>query len=101
MRGESSIAAGGDISNAQLVQAIMAAANANQTQQPAPSQMTQAQAMNEFCKRRPPSFHGDPEPILAKAWLKGMKVILNTLDIIQDRDRVALATYQLKGEACY
>ncbi|XP_058181257.1 uncharacterized protein LOC131299696 [Rhododendron vialii] len=55
--------------------------------------------MNEFCKRRPPAFHGGPDPTLAKAWLKETKVIFRTLDITQDGDRVALATYQLKGKA--
>ncbi|KAI8538369.1 hypothetical protein RHMOL_Rhmol09G0097400 [Rhododendron molle] len=63
--------------------------------------MTQAQALNEFCKRRPPAFHGEPEPTIAEAWLKEVKVIFSTLDITRDGDRVALATYQLKGEARY
>ncbi|XP_058202882.1 uncharacterized protein LOC131317341 [Rhododendron vialii] len=57
--------------------------------------------MNEFCKRRPPTFHGDTNPVVAKTWLNEVKMILRTLGITQDRDRVALATYQLKGEACY
>ncbi|XP_058185826.1 uncharacterized protein LOC131303052 [Rhododendron vialii] len=61
--------------------------------------MTRAQVMNKFCKRRPLAFHGKPDLILAEAWLKETKVIFRTLDITRDGDRVALATYQLKGEA--
>ncbi|XP_058181226.1 uncharacterized protein LOC131299662 [Rhododendron vialii] len=57
--------------------------------------------MNEFCKRRPPTFNGDTNPTVAEAWLKEVKVILDTLEITRDRDHVALATYQLKGEARY
>ncbi|XP_058216787.1 uncharacterized protein LOC131327659 [Rhododendron vialii] len=63
--------------------------------------MTRTQAMNEFCKRRPPTFHGDTNPIVAETWLNEVKMILRTLGITQDGDRVALATYQLKGEARY
>ncbi|KAI8572912.1 hypothetical protein RHMOL_Rhmol01G0237900 [Rhododendron molle] len=57
--------------------------------------------MNEFCKRRPPTFNGDPNPTIAETWLKEVKVILDILEITRDGDRVALATYQLKGEARY
>ncbi|KAI8535829.1 hypothetical protein RHMOL_Rhmol10G0204900 [Rhododendron molle] len=66
-----------------------------------PGPMTRAQALNEFCKRRPPAFYGEPEPTVAEAWLKEVKVIFSTLDIARDGDRVALAAYQLKGEARY
>ncbi|XP_058181155.1 uncharacterized protein LOC131301571 [Rhododendron vialii] len=57
--------------------------------------------MNEFCKRRPPTFHGDTNPVMAETWLNEVKMILKTLGITQDGDRVALTTYQLKGEARY
>ncbi|XP_058223028.1 uncharacterized protein LOC131332749 [Rhododendron vialii] len=57
--------------------------------------------MNEFCKCRPPTFHGDTNPVVAKTWLNEVKMILRTLRITRDGDRVALATYQLKGEARY
>lgn len=57
--------------------------------------------MNKFCKRRPPTFHGDTDPIVAEIWLKEVKVILRTLGITQDGDCVALATYQLKKEPRY
>ncbi|XP_058189333.1 uncharacterized protein LOC131306918 [Rhododendron vialii] len=63
--------------------------------------MTRTQAMNEFCKRRPPTFHGDINPVVAETWLNKVKMILRTLGITQDGNRVALATYQLKGEARY
>ncbi|XP_058198410.1 uncharacterized protein LOC131313933 [Rhododendron vialii] len=55
--------------------------------------------MNEFYKRRPPTFNGDTNPTVAETWLKEVKMILDTLEITRDGDRVALATYQLKGEA--
>ncbi|XP_058217379.1 uncharacterized protein LOC131328453 [Rhododendron vialii] len=57
--------------------------------------------MNEFCKCRPPTFHGDTNPVVAETWLNEVKMILRTLGITQDGDRVALTTYQLKGEARY
>ncbi|KAI8538530.1 hypothetical protein RHMOL_Rhmol09G0110600 [Rhododendron molle] len=63
--------------------------------------MTRTRAMNEFCKRRPPTFNGDPNPTVAETWLKEVKVIMDTLGINLDGDRVALATYQLKREARY
>ncbi|XP_058192076.1 uncharacterized protein LOC131309463 [Rhododendron vialii] len=63
--------------------------------------MTRTRAMNEFCKRRPLTFHGDTNPVVAETWLNEVKMILRTLGITQDGDRVALTTYQLKGEARY
>ncbi|XP_058217373.1 uncharacterized protein LOC131328446 [Rhododendron vialii] len=57
--------------------------------------------MNEFCKCRPSTLHGDVNPVVTKTWLNEVKMILRTLEITQDGDRVALATYQLKGEARY
>ncbi|XP_058185790.1 uncharacterized protein LOC131303015 [Rhododendron vialii] len=57
--------------------------------------------MNEFCKRRPPTCHGDTNPVVAETWLNDVKMILRTLRITQNGDRVALTTYQLKGEAHY
>ncbi|KAH7837945.1 hypothetical protein Vadar_019990 [Vaccinium darrowii] len=84
---------------AQLMQAFITALNANR---PPPNNinrgpMSRAQALNEFCKRRPPVFHGEPNPTLAEAWLKEIKVILSTLGVNQDNHRVALAAYQLHG----
>ncbi|XP_058223132.1 uncharacterized protein LOC131332840 [Rhododendron vialii] len=63
--------------------------------------MTRTWAMNEFCKRRPPTFHGDTNPVVAETWLNEVKMILRTLGITQDGSRVALTTYQLKGEVRY
>ncbi|XP_058222966.1 uncharacterized protein LOC131332685 [Rhododendron vialii] len=57
--------------------------------------------MNKFCKRRPTTFHGDTNPVVVETWPNEVKMILRTLGITQGRDRVALATYQLKGEARY
>jgi hypothetical protein len=87
---------------AQIMQALVTALNGNrQNQNHEDAPMTRTRAMNEFCKRRPPTFHGDANPTVAEAWLKETKVILDTLEINRDGDRVALTTYQLKGEARY
>ncbi|XP_058180064.1 uncharacterized protein LOC131298599 [Rhododendron vialii] len=87
---------------AQIVQAFVTAVNANrQNQNHDDGPMTRARAMNEFCKRRTPTFHGDTNPVVAETWLNEVKMILRTLGITQDGDRVALTTYQLKGEARY
>ncbi|KAI8559658.1 hypothetical protein RHMOL_Rhmol04G0190400 [Rhododendron molle] len=84
------------------MQAFIAALNTNcQNQNRDDEPMTRPRAMNEFCKRRPPTFNGDTNPTVAETWLKEVKVILDTLGINLDGDRVALATYQLKGEARY
>ncbi|KAI8535549.1 hypothetical protein RHMOL_Rhmol10G0182700 [Rhododendron molle] len=85
-----------------IIQAFVAALNANRRNQNYDNEpMNRTRAMNEFCKRRPPTFHGDTNPTVAETWLKEIKVILDTLGITQDGDRVALTTYQLKGEARY
>lgn len=85
---------------AQLMQAFIVALNANR---PPPNNplgpMTHTQAMNKFCKRRPPVFHNEPNSTLVEAWLKEIKVILSTLGVNQDNHGVALAAYQLEGEA--
>ncbi|XP_058223059.1 uncharacterized protein LOC131332779 [Rhododendron vialii] len=87
---------------AQIMQAFITALNANRpNQNHNDGPMNRTQAMNEFCKRRPPTFHGDTNPVIAETWLNEVKMILRTLAITRDGDRVALATYQLKGEARY
>ncbi|KAI8534755.1 hypothetical protein RHMOL_Rhmol10G0121400 [Rhododendron molle] len=84
------------------MQAFVAALNANRRNQNRNDEpMTRTRAMNEFCKRRPPTFNGDTNPTVAETWLNEVKVILDTLEITRDGDRVALATYQLRGEASY
>ncbi|XP_058216756.1 uncharacterized protein LOC131327626 [Rhododendron vialii] len=89
---------------AQIMQVFIAALNANrqnQNQNHDDGPMTRTRAMNEFCKHRPLTFHGDTNPVVAETWLNEVKMILRTLEITQNGDRVALATYQLKGEARY
>ncbi|XP_058217364.1 uncharacterized protein LOC131328436 [Rhododendron vialii] len=87
---------------AQIMQSFIAALNANRQNHPHnDGPMTRTQTMNEFCKRRPPTFLGDTNPVVAETWLNEIKMILRTLGITQDGDRVALTTYQLKGEARY
>ncbi|XP_058211547.1 uncharacterized protein LOC131323719 [Rhododendron vialii] len=59
---------------AQIVQAFVTALNANrQNQNHDDGPMTRARAMNEFCKRRPPTFHGDTNPVVAETWLNELK----------------------------
>ncbi|XP_058223001.1 uncharacterized protein LOC131332722 [Rhododendron vialii] len=87
---------------AQIMQALITALNTNRRNQNRKGEpMTQTRVMNEFCKRRPPTFNGDTNPTVAETWLKEVKVILDTFEITRNGDRVALATYQLKGEAHY
>ncbi|XP_058223089.1 uncharacterized protein LOC131332807 [Rhododendron vialii] len=87
---------------AQIMQALVNALNANRRNQNRDDEpMTRTRAMNEFCKRRPPTFNGDTNPTVAETWLKEVNVILDTLEITRNRDRLALATYQLKREAHY
>ncbi|XP_058218101.1 uncharacterized protein LOC131329060 [Rhododendron vialii] len=87
---------------AQIMQVLVTALNANRRNQNRDDEpMTRTRAMNEFCKHRPPTFNGDTNPTVAETWLKEVKVILDTLEITRNGDRVALATYQLKGEARY
>ncbi|XP_058216802.1 uncharacterized protein LOC131327674 [Rhododendron vialii] len=59
---------------AQIVQAFIAALNGNrQNQNHDDGPMTRTRAMNEFCKRRPPTFHGDTNPVVAESWLNELK----------------------------
>lgn len=56
----------------QLMQSFIAAATANpQHQQQAThvprGPLTRSQALNEFCKRRPPYFRGEPNPVAAES----------------------------------
>ncbi|KAI8568285.1 hypothetical protein RHMOL_Rhmol02G0186200 [Rhododendron molle] len=61
----------------QIMQAFVAALNANRRNPNHDDEpMTRTRAMNEFCKRRPPTFHGDPNPTVAKTWLKEVKCAL-------------------------
>lgn len=88
----------------QLLQAIAAAAAANMAQQqnarvPLRHQMTRSQLLDTFCKRRPPIFFGEPDPAVAEAWLKQFTKLLEVLNVVDVADRIALASFQLQGEA--
>ncbi|KAH7836356.1 hypothetical protein Vadar_000246 [Vaccinium darrowii] len=87
----------------QLLQAIAAAA-ANLVPQPnqrAPlrHQMNKSQMLDFFCKRQPPIFYGEPDPATAEAWLKQITKLLEVLNVEDAGDRIALASFQLQGEA--
>jgi hypothetical protein len=87
---------------AQMFQAFIAAATNIPRQPPTHTPqgpLTRSQALNEFCKRRPPTFHGEPNPTAAETWLEEIKKVLKTLAITRDEDCIALATYQMQGEA--
>lgn len=84
----------------QLMQVFIATANAR----PLPTTTRRATTtwntnQNEFCKRRPPYFQREPNPIADDFWLEEIKKILKVLDIQSDGDKIALATYQMQGEA--
>ncbi|XP_058181222.1 uncharacterized protein LOC131299657 [Rhododendron vialii] len=72
---------------AQIMQALVTALNANRRNQNRDDEpMTRTREMNEFCKRRPPTFNGDTNPTMVETWLKEVKVILDTLKITQNGD---------------
>ncbi|XP_058198469.1 uncharacterized protein LOC131313992 [Rhododendron vialii] len=56
---------------------------------------------SEFRKQRPPTFQGAPDPHVADGWIHQIKKMLDTMGVQQGADQVALATYQLEGEADY
>ena len=52
-----------------------------------------------FRKVNPPTFNGDVSPEKAEHWIRHIKRLLETMDIQQDQDRIALATIQMEGGA--
>ncbi|CAL5392807.1 unnamed protein product [Camellia sinensis] len=53
----------------------------------------------EFFRSNPPEYSGEPDPIKVDKWLEQIVKSFEILDINDRELRVALVTYQLKGEA--
>ncbi|XP_028057189.1 uncharacterized protein LOC114261181 [Camellia sinensis] len=54
---------------------------------------------NEFFRSNPAEYSGEPDPMKADEWLEQIVKSFEILDIQEHELRVALATYELKGEA--
>ena len=55
--------------------------------------------VREFKRQNPPSYGGEPNPLVAESWLEQIERILDTLGIMEDKMRVNLDVYQFTGEA--
>ena len=55
-------------------------------------------ALQEFCKLNPPTFSGEPDPLIAGDLLKQITKVLNGMRVTDDETWVSLATFQLKAE---
>ena len=56
-------------------------------------------ALRELRRMNPPKFSGQGEPLETNHWLVEIRRILDTLGIVEDRQRINFASYQLLGEA--
>ena len=51
----------------------------------------------EFKRQNPPSYGGEPDPLVAESWIEKIERILDTLGIRDDKMMVTLAVYQFIG----
>ncbi|GFY85491.1 hypothetical protein Acr_04g0002290 [Actinidia rufa] len=56
-------------------------------------------AMKAFLQLRPPTFKGEPDPLMAEDWLEQVTRALDTILVIEEELRVMFASYQLQGDA--
>ncbi|GFZ10871.1 hypothetical protein Acr_22g0002690 [Actinidia rufa] len=56
-------------------------------------------AMKAFLQLRPPTFMGEPDPLVAKDWLEQVTRALDTILVTEEEFRVLFASYQLQGDA--
>ncbi|KAH7852501.1 hypothetical protein Vadar_025575 [Vaccinium darrowii] len=86
-----------DIMNqfAQLLQNLTATVQPPQPRGPPPC----SSIFSKFRRQRPPVFSGEPDPQVANRWIRQIKKMLETTDVRANNDKIALATYQLEGEA--
>ena len=54
--------------------------------------------LTEFCKRDPPSFHGNYDPMAAERWVKHLEKIFRAMQCT-DEQKVIFAAYKLEDEA--
>ncbi|XP_057471109.1 uncharacterized protein LOC130759922 [Actinidia eriantha] len=56
-------------------------------------------AMKPFLQLRPPTFRGEPDPLVAEDLLEQVTSALDTILVIEEELRVLFASYQLQGAA--
>ncbi|GFS40196.1 hypothetical protein Acr_00g0067070 [Actinidia rufa] len=56
-------------------------------------------AMKAFLQLRPPTFKGEPDPLMAEDWLEQVTRALDTILVTEEELRVLFASYQLQGDA--
>ncbi|XP_024196313.1 uncharacterized protein LOC112199543 [Rosa chinensis] len=56
-------------------------------------------ALCEFKHQKPPTFKGEPDPVVAEQWLDEINKILDALRIRESDSRITLAAYQFTVEA--
>ncbi|XP_057510768.1 uncharacterized protein LOC130793138 [Actinidia eriantha] len=56
-------------------------------------------AMKAFLQLRPPTFKGEPDPLMVEDWLEQVTRALDTILVIEEELRVLFASYQLQGDA--
>ncbi|GFS29087.1 hypothetical protein Acr_00g0005280 [Actinidia rufa] len=56
-------------------------------------------AMKAFLQLRPPTFKGEPDPLMVEDWLEQVTRALDTILVTEEEFRVLFASYQLQGDA--
>ncbi|GFZ21059.1 hypothetical protein Acr_29g0002210 [Actinidia rufa] len=56
-------------------------------------------AMKAFLQLRPPTFKGEPDPLVAEDWLEQVTRALDIILVTEEDLRVLFASYQLQGDA--
>ena len=56
-------------------------------------------AMKAFLELHPPTFRGEPDPLVAEDWLEQVTRALGTILVTEEELRVLFASYQLQGDA--
>ncbi|GFS42827.1 hypothetical protein Acr_00g0081910 [Actinidia rufa] len=56
-------------------------------------------AMKAFLQLRPPTFKGEPDPLMVEDWLEQVTTALDTILVTEEELRVLFASYQLQGDA--
>ncbi|GFY88836.1 hypothetical protein Acr_06g0007760 [Actinidia rufa] len=56
-------------------------------------------AMKAFLQLRPPTFKGEPDPLVAEDWLEQVTRALDTILVTEEDLRVLFESYQLQGDA--
>ena len=54
-----------------------------------------------FLQLRPPTFRGEPDPLVVEDWLEQVIRALDTILVMEEELRVLFASYQLQGDALH